>query len=349
MSTSSISIELWFISNHLFIWASLVAQTVKNPCALQETQVQSLGQEDPMEKGMATYSSILAWRILWTEEPGRLQTMGLQRVAHGWVTKTSIYPFIVYLPYSYHLSNILLGVSFISTELWGKEFYNPTRFLKRLRAWALVWLMEFADGDTSGPSPGTGWQGCWGTGKVHRVVEKNHLFLHRISLPSLFPFSFAFFLILLESFCSLSSMFFFCLFLILFSLSAPLTLRLCRGTCQTHSPSFWTNTCSYDLMHRPFCLHGSFPLQGILTPAFSPRVAGKSVGEAQHVREQQQKSGEPPAVCREPSPHISRDRLPDPCKETEPRLEVESGLPPSPGQPLFCLLGPQTISQGKNG
>ena len=46
---------------------------------MQETQVQSLGQEDPLEKGMATYSSILSWRIPWTEEPGRLQSMGLQR------------------------------------------------------------------------------------------------------------------------------------------------------------------------------------------------------------------------------------------------------------------------------
>ena len=53
---------------------------VKNLLALQETQVRSLGQEDPLEKGMATHSSILAWRILWTEEPGGLQSMGLQRV-----------------------------------------------------------------------------------------------------------------------------------------------------------------------------------------------------------------------------------------------------------------------------
>ena len=49
---------------------------------LQETQVRSLGQEDPLEKGMATNSSILAWRISWTEEPGGLQSMGLQRVRH---------------------------------------------------------------------------------------------------------------------------------------------------------------------------------------------------------------------------------------------------------------------------
>ena len=53
-------------------WASLVAQTVKNLSAVQETEVRSLGQEDPLEKGMATHSRILAWRILWTEEPGGL-------------------------------------------------------------------------------------------------------------------------------------------------------------------------------------------------------------------------------------------------------------------------------------
>ena len=62
--------------------ASLVAQLVKNQPAMCETWVQSLGWEDPLEKGMATHSSILAWRISWTEEPGRLQSMGLQSVQH---------------------------------------------------------------------------------------------------------------------------------------------------------------------------------------------------------------------------------------------------------------------------
>ena len=61
---------------------SLVAQMVKNLPAMQETQVQSLGQEDPLEKGMATHFSILAWRIPWTEEPGWLQSTELQRVGH---------------------------------------------------------------------------------------------------------------------------------------------------------------------------------------------------------------------------------------------------------------------------
>ena len=59
-----------------------VVQLLKNLPAMQETQVQSLGQEDPLEKGMATHSSILAWRIPWTEEPGRLQSLGSLRVGH---------------------------------------------------------------------------------------------------------------------------------------------------------------------------------------------------------------------------------------------------------------------------
>ena len=56
---------------------------VKNLPAIGETWVQSLGWEDPLEEGMASHSSILAWRISWTEEPGRLQSMGLQRVGHN--------------------------------------------------------------------------------------------------------------------------------------------------------------------------------------------------------------------------------------------------------------------------
>ena len=55
---------------------------VKNPPAIQEVQVRSLGQEDPLEDGMATHSNILAWRIPWTEEPGGLQSIGSQRVTH---------------------------------------------------------------------------------------------------------------------------------------------------------------------------------------------------------------------------------------------------------------------------
>ena len=64
--------------NFKVTFASLVAQMVKHLLAVQETQVQSLGWEDPLEKGKATHSSTLAWKIPWTEEPGRLQSMGSQ-------------------------------------------------------------------------------------------------------------------------------------------------------------------------------------------------------------------------------------------------------------------------------
>ena len=65
-----------------FYWASLVAQRVKRLPAMRETRVQSLGREDPLEKAMAPHSSTLAWKIPWTEEPGRLQSMGSLRVRH---------------------------------------------------------------------------------------------------------------------------------------------------------------------------------------------------------------------------------------------------------------------------
>ena len=64
-------------------WASLVAQIVKNLSTVQETQVLFMGGEDPLEKGMTIHSSIFAWNIPWTEEPGGLQSMGSQRVGHN--------------------------------------------------------------------------------------------------------------------------------------------------------------------------------------------------------------------------------------------------------------------------
>ena len=78
---------------HLYLFhfkVSLLAQMVKNLPAIWETQVQSLGHEDPLEKGMAIHSSILAWRIPGTEEPGGLQSLGSQRVWHDWATNTFI-------------------------------------------------------------------------------------------------------------------------------------------------------------------------------------------------------------------------------------------------------------------
>ena len=74
--------------NVILYKVSLVAQMLKNLLAMKEAQVWSLGQKDPPENGMATHSSILAWRISWTEEPGGLQSMRSQRIGHNWVTNT---------------------------------------------------------------------------------------------------------------------------------------------------------------------------------------------------------------------------------------------------------------------
>ena len=72
-----------------YYWSSLAAQMVKNLYAMWENWVQSLDWEDPLEEGMETHFSILAWRIPMTEEPGGLQTMGSQRLRHNWATKHS--------------------------------------------------------------------------------------------------------------------------------------------------------------------------------------------------------------------------------------------------------------------
>ena len=83
---SELSVSLIFVSvfvpYHPVLRTSLVAQMVKHLPTMQETRVQSLGWEDLLEKEMATHSSILAWKIPWTEEPGRLQSVGSQRVGH---------------------------------------------------------------------------------------------------------------------------------------------------------------------------------------------------------------------------------------------------------------------------
>ena len=71
-------------------YSEAMAQTVKRLPAMQETQVQFLGREDPLEKEMAIYSRTLAWKIPWTEEPDRLESMGSQRVGHDWTTSLSL-------------------------------------------------------------------------------------------------------------------------------------------------------------------------------------------------------------------------------------------------------------------
>ena len=76
---------------YILFWTSLVAQMVKRLSTMRETRVQSLGWEESLEKEMAIHSSTIAWKIPWTEEPGRLQSMGSQRVRHDWATSRSYF------------------------------------------------------------------------------------------------------------------------------------------------------------------------------------------------------------------------------------------------------------------
>ena len=101
---------------------SLVAQMVKRLSTMWETWVQSLGQEDPLEKEMAIHSSTIAWRIPWTEEPGRLQSMGLQRVRHDWATSLHLHPVIQWATFTdYFLcSEITSCILWYMRKLWHR-------------------------------------------------------------------------------------------------------------------------------------------------------------------------------------------------------------------------------------
>ena len=119
-------------------WTSLVAQTVKHLSTMWETQVQSLGWEDPLEKEMAIHSSTIAWKIPWTEEPGRLQSMGLQRAGHNCVTSlsvswlfTSVYLFYVWIFCPVSLGCCLLVMSFqsiciLDTVTWITDIFSQS-------------------------------------------------------------------------------------------------------------------------------------------------------------------------------------------------------------------------------
>ena len=88
----------YFITFSYYLWASLITQSVKKFPIMQKTRLPSLDWEDPLEKGMATHSSIFAWRIPWAEEPGGLQSMGLQRVGLNWATNThTIFVSLLYI------------------------------------------------------------------------------------------------------------------------------------------------------------------------------------------------------------------------------------------------------------
>ena len=109
--------RLWIGEDQWFWWASLVAQTVKNLPTMQETQVQSLGREDSLEKGMATHPSILVWRIPWAEEPGGQQSLGLQRVSISLIRMQSLWPQGKH--FAYCVSFLFLWIGFSSTCLYS--------------------------------------------------------------------------------------------------------------------------------------------------------------------------------------------------------------------------------------
>ena len=115
--------------------ASLVAQMVKHLPAMREAWVWSLGLEDPLEKELSTHSSIFAWKIPWTEEPGRLQSMALQRVEHDWVTNTSpVAQMVKKLPSVREISVISLG----QKDHLQKEMATHSS----IHAWRIPWTGE---------------------------------------------------------------------------------------------------------------------------------------------------------------------------------------------------------------
>ena len=138
--------------------ASLVAQMVKNSPAMQKTWVQSLGWEDPLEKGMANHSIILAWRIPWTEEPDQLQSIVSQRVRHDWATNTHNFrqPFpqrtttkisVNLFIYSFSLLNLLMRkLGHREVKYWNltkvAQLPNPGYHTALSRFYRLTWSQQ---------------------------------------------------------------------------------------------------------------------------------------------------------------------------------------------------------------
>ena len=121
--------------------ASLVAQMVKNSPAMQETWIQSLGWEDPLEKGIANHSIILAWRIPWTEEPDQLQSIVSQRVGDDWATNTHNFR------QSFPQRTTKKSVNLLSTlfHCWiPKWTRGPIDSLASLLSWLFMDHLEFA-------------------------------------------------------------------------------------------------------------------------------------------------------------------------------------------------------------
>ena len=133
----------WFSKNLVLIFP--VAQMIKNLPAMQETQVRSLGLEDPLEKGMAVHSSILAWRIPWTEEPGGLQSVGLQRIRHNWVTNT-----ITTIPITFSSPCWARAKSLWQVVFASNETLNSSLMVQLIFDSALGWVIR-SEMPASGP------------------------------------------------------------------------------------------------------------------------------------------------------------------------------------------------------
>ena len=123
-------------------WASLVVQTAKHLPIMWEIWVRSLSREDPLEKGMAIHSSILAWRTPWTEEPGRLQSMGSQRIWHDYTTNTlnlssNIFSTVMFF---YITLNIDFSKNFFSFPLRNTSWYTERAPL--LIYWMNKWMLN---------------------------------------------------------------------------------------------------------------------------------------------------------------------------------------------------------------
>ena len=132
----------WFCNLHLCIniRASLVAQRLKRLPGVRETRVRSLSWEDPLGKEMAPHSSTLAWRIPWREQPGRLQSMGLQRVGHDWLTSLH---FMIWQ--NTHIIQTIVLILFcpkwfdLLKDSWDAKNKNPLCF----PCWFLVFFVGF--------------------------------------------------------------------------------------------------------------------------------------------------------------------------------------------------------------
>ena len=114
----------------------MMAQTVKRLPIMQETQVRSLGQEDLLEKEMATHSSTVAWKISWMEEPGRLQSMGSQRVGHDWVTSVSMSMSMKWLQFMWKHSHFKVYHCAFKTLFC---FWRLLSLVLLMQVWHLIW------------------------------------------------------------------------------------------------------------------------------------------------------------------------------------------------------------------